>query len=70
VENPAAQKIPCAYVRFTAAKQPGAFFQLAMETSWQRAQSRGWTLYQVDTVHQILPDPEPKAAVLLQLVGE
>jgi pimeloyl-ACP methyl ester carboxylesterase len=70
LENPAAPEIPCAYVRFTADKQPGSFFQSAMETSWRRAQARGWSLYEVDTVHQILPDPEPKAAALLSLLSD
>jgi hypothetical protein len=69
LENRVAQDIPCTYVRFSADKQPGAFFQLALETSWRRAQSRGWRLCEVDTVHQMLPDPEPKAAILLSLVG-
>jgi pimeloyl-ACP methyl ester carboxylesterase len=68
VGNPALQNTPCVYVRFTADKQPGAFFQLALETSWQRARSRGWAIHKVDTVHQILPDPEPKAAILLRVV--
>ena len=67
--NRAMEHIPCSYVRFTADKQPGSHFQLALETSWQRAQSRRWCLHTVDTVHQILPDPEPKADVLLSLVG-
>jgi pimeloyl-ACP methyl ester carboxylesterase len=69
LKNPAAQQIPCVYVRFSADKQPGAFFQLAMETAWQRAQARGWRLCEVDTVHQILPDPEPKATILLDLIA-
>src|SRR5262245_26242995 len=56
LKNSASQQLPCIYVRFSADKQPGAFFQLAMETAWQRAQARGWQLYEVDTVHQILPD--------------
>jgi pimeloyl-ACP methyl ester carboxylesterase len=68
LKNRATQNIPCTYVRFSADKQPGTLFQLALETSWQRAQSRRWRLHEVDTVHQILPDPEPKAAVLLSLV--
>jgi pimeloyl-ACP methyl ester carboxylesterase len=68
LKNPAARQIPCVYVRFSADKQPGAFFQVALETSWQRAQARGWRLYEVDTVHQILPDPGPKATILLDLI--
>jgi pimeloyl-ACP methyl ester carboxylesterase len=69
LKNKARQKIPCAYVRFSADKQLGEPYQLAMETSWQRAQAWGWQIYEVDTVHQILPDPEPKANILLSLVG-
>ena len=67
LQGGAAHGIPCAYVRFSADKAPGAFFRLAMEMAWQRAQARGWQLFEVDTVHQILPDPEPKAAILLDL---
>jgi pimeloyl-ACP methyl ester carboxylesterase len=69
LEGRTTRSVPCAYVRFSADKQPDTFFQLAMETSWQRARSRGWRIYRVDTVHQILPDPEPKAALLLGLIG-
>ena len=61
--------LPCTYVRFSANKQPGEPYQLAMEISWQRAQAWGWQICEVDTVTQILPDPEPKAAILLELVG-
>jgi pimeloyl-ACP methyl ester carboxylesterase len=65
----AIREIPCTYILCTADKQPGAFYHLVLESSWQRAQARGWRLYKVDTVHQILPDPEPKARVLLDMVG-
>jgi pimeloyl-ACP methyl ester carboxylesterase len=70
LDHQARQKISCVYVRFTADKQPGAFFQLALEKSWQRARVQKWQLYEVDTVHQITPDPAPKAAILLKLVGD
>jgi len=69
LQNSATRQLPCTYIRFSADKQPGAYFQLAMEKSWRRAQMWGWKLYEVETVHQILPDPEPKAAVLLDLVA-
>jgi pimeloyl-ACP methyl ester carboxylesterase len=69
LKNQAMRQIPCTYIRFSADKQPGEFFQLALETSWQRARARGWRLYEVDTVHQIVPDPEPKASILLDLVS-
>ena len=59
--------IPATYVRFNVDKQPGAFFQQAMETSLRRARARGWRIVDVDTVHQILPDPVPKVTVLREL---
>lgn len=68
--NPARASIPCLYVRCTADKQDGAFFQLAMEKSWQRVVAAGWPVYEVDTVHQITPDPQPKADVLLKILAE
>ncbi len=67
LKNPAHQ-IPCTYVRFSADKQPGSYFERAMTTSWARAHARGWTILEVDTVHQILPDPMPKAEALLEAV--
>jgi hypothetical protein len=68
LQSKTAPTIPCAYVLCTADKQPGAFYHQVLETSWQRAQERGWRFHEVNTVHQILPDPEPKAAVLLDIV--
>lgn len=68
--NPAANAIPKVYVRFTADKQEGTHFFLAMEKSWQRVRSAGWPTREVDTIHQIVPDPDPKARVLLDLLGE
>jgi pimeloyl-ACP methyl ester carboxylesterase len=68
LQSKAVPTVPCTYVLFTADKQPGAFYHQVLETSWQRAQSRGWRFHEVNTVHQILPDPEPKAAVLLDIV--
>lgn len=65
--NPAAASIPRTYLRCTADKQPGSYWQQTMETAWQRAQASGWRLVEVDTVHQISPDPESKAAALLEL---
>jgi len=44
--------------------------QMALEKSWQRAQGADWRRYEIDTVHQIVPDPAPKGALLLQLANE
>lgn len=68
--NEARRQIPCVYVRFTADKQPGELFQMALEMSWQRARARTWQIEEVDTVHQVLPDPESKATVLLKLAAD
>jgi len=65
--NPAAAAIPRIYLRCIADKQPGSDWEKTTATSWQRAQANGWRLVEVDTVHQISPDPEPKAAALLAL---
>lgn len=70
LEHKKEHSIPCTYVRFTADKQPGSHFERAMQISWQRVQDWGWRLYEIDTVHQILPDPTPKADVLLQLIND
>ncbi|MCB0108759.1 MAG: alpha/beta hydrolase [Caldilineaceae bacterium] len=56
------------YIRCTADKDPGAFFEQALEQSWRRAQARGWRCYEVATVHQILADPQPKTEILLKIV--
>jgi pimeloyl-ACP methyl ester carboxylesterase len=61
-------ELPCAYVRCTADKQPGQFFTLALELSWQRAREANWPIRQVDTVHQMSKDPLPKGSVLLTLL--
>ncbi|MEZ4636890.1 MAG: hypothetical protein R2856_18365 [Caldilineaceae bacterium] len=37
-----------------------------MTTSMKRVHARGWTVLEADTVHQILPDPLPKAEVILK----
>lgn len=64
---PAAQALPRTYVRFTADKQPGQVWLPAFAETWRRVQEGGWRVREVDTVHQILPDPLPKLAVLLEL---
>jgi pimeloyl-ACP methyl ester carboxylesterase len=66
--NPAAAALPRVYVRYTADKRPGQFFQLALEESWRRAQAAGWPSYEVETMHQITPDPESKLRNLLELL--
>ncbi|MCB0115949.1 MAG: alpha/beta hydrolase [Caldilineaceae bacterium] len=68
VLNNPPHNIPCTYVRFTADKQPGSYFEQAMTTSMARVHARGWTVLEADTVHQILPDPLPKAEVILKAV--
>ena len=55
--------IPAVYVRFTADKGPGGAFADVLDKSFERAQTQGWPIYEVDTVHQITPDPLPKADV-------
>jgi len=70
LSNPKARDIPRVYVRFTADKQPGAHFSEAMEKSLARVKAAGWPLYEVDTVHQITPDPQPKADILLKILSE
>ncbi|MHB1416380.1 MAG: alpha/beta fold hydrolase, partial [Chloroflexota bacterium] len=56
LSNPAATAaIPKVYMRFTADKKPGQFFQLALAESWRRVQEAGWPVYEVDTMHQITP---------------
>ena len=59
--------IPRTYVRFTADKVPGNRYLPVFAESWKRAQEGGWRLRELDTIHQISPDPAPKAAVLLEL---
>ncbi len=70
LHNPAPLTMPQVYVRYAADKGAGMYFAGAMEISWQRAQAAGWPLYEVDTIHQITPDPQPKAANLLTVLAE
>lgn len=60
--------IASVYVRFAADKQPGTRWQLSFDTSWQRAQSLGLDIYEVDTVHSISQDSDAKAKILIDLV--
>jgi len=60
--------ITSVYVRFAADKQPGTRWQLSFDTSWQRAQSLGLDVYEVDTVHSISQDSDAKARILIELV--
>lgn len=66
LSNPPAA-IPRTYVRFTADKKPGQAFFGTLDENWRRAQEGGMRLRELDTVHQIIPDPMPKLAVLLEL---
>ena len=68
--NNKSDTLPRTYVRYTADKQPGSFYEQAMATSWQRAQDEGWKLYEVDTVHSLTDDSEHKAMNLLKLIDE
>jgi pimeloyl-ACP methyl ester carboxylesterase len=69
LKNKTRGEIPCAYIRCSADKQPGTSWQLGTEISWRRVQAMGWSIYEVDTVHQISQDPEPKAKILLDIVN-
>jgi len=66
--------IPRTYVRFTADKQPGQVWDDAFAETWRRIRrepsGRGWRVRELDTMHQILPDPHSKAAILLELFPE
>ena len=68
LQNPAREAIPGVHVLFTADKGPGAPFAQVFNTSLARAREAGWPIYEVDTVHQITPDP--KADVLLRILAE
>jgi hypothetical protein len=69
LSNPAAAAIPRVYVRYTADKGPGQHMGLAMDRSWQRVRGAGWPTYEVNTIHQITPDPLPKAANLVEILA-
>ena len=62
--------IPAVYVRFTADKGPGGAFAGVLDGALERAQQAGWPIYEVDTVHQITPDPVSKAEVLARILRE
>ena len=62
--------IPRTYVRFTADKQPGMVWSVAFAETWRRVHLSGWRVREVDTMHQILPDPHSKAAILLELIPQ
>lgn len=68
LNNPPAPHIARIYVRFTADKGPNDYFHGAMSISWQRVHEGGWQVYEVKTIHQIIPDPGPKADILLKLL--
>ena len=71
IQNPeAVARIPSAYVVFTKDKGPGGPFAGTMSISLDRARSAAGPIYEVDTVHQITPDPDPKAEVLSRILRE
>jgi len=70
LNNKARGNIASVYIRFTADKQPGTPQQLGFEPSWQRAQSLGLDIYEVDTGHSISQDVDAKAKILIELVDE
>jgi pimeloyl-ACP methyl ester carboxylesterase len=63
-------RLPKAYIRCTADKGPGSPFSGTMAISWQRAHGEGGRIIEIDTVHQILPDPDSKAQAILALFPE
>ena len=63
----AAAGIPRTYVRFTTDKGPGTNYEAVFKESWRRVNLGGWRVLELDTIHQISPDPMPKANVLLEL---
>lgn len=67
VGNPAAVTIPRTYLRCTADKGPGGAFEGIMELSLSRAKAGGWRIREMDTVHQISPNPGIVAETLLDL---
>lgn len=70
LQNPARETIPAIYVIFTADKGPGGAFAGTLDSSVARAREAGWPIYEADTIHQITPDPAPKADVLLRILAE
>ena len=66
-DSAATAHIPRTYVRFTADKGAGMVYDNVFKESWRRVNHGGWRVLELDTVHQISPDPMPKAAVLLEL---
>ena len=69
LEKKARGDIASVYVRFSADKQPGQPWQLSFKSSWQRAQSLGLDVYEVDTLHSISRDSDAKAKILIDLVS-
>jgi pimeloyl-ACP methyl ester carboxylesterase len=63
----ATASIPRTYVRFSADKGAGMVYDNVFKESWRRVNRGGWRVLELNTVHQISPDPMPKAAVLLKL---
>jgi len=60
-------RFPRTYIRCTADKGPGSYFARAMAESWARVQAGGWRVVEIDTVHQIMPDPHSKGRALAEL---
>ena len=69
-DQAALDRILSVYVVFTADKGPGGAMSGTMSISLERARSAGWPIYEVATVHQITPDPDPKAEVLSRILRE
>lgn len=65
--NPVALALPRTYVRFTADKQDGEYYEVMFRKSWARVHYGRWRIVEIDAPHQILPDPASRAAVLLDL---
>ncbi len=68
--NPVALALARTYVRFTADKQPGEYYEVMFRKSWARIHYGRWRIVEVDAPHQILPDPASRTKVLLDLFGE
>ncbi|MFN2201634.1 MAG: alpha/beta fold hydrolase [Caldilineaceae bacterium] len=68
--NPVALALPRTYVRFTADKQEGEYYEIMFRKSWARVHYGRWRIVEVDAPHQILPNPDSRAAVLLDLFEE
>ena len=67
VGNPAALTIPRTYIRCTADKGPGMPFAGILDVSYERAKAGGWRIRELDTVHQIRPNPGIVAEALVDL---